>query len=300
MHKMLTIGTDRLRLKLHEPEDGFYRGTRFDRSGVFDSLLFGGVECCGRWFGHYDPLMHDAVCGPAEEFSLFPVPGREGVALKIGVGLLAMDGMPYDRFRLYPVIDPGSWTVEEDPGCVRFRHILEGFYAYKKEVALTGPASFSIRHRLVTEIPFQGEVYNHNFFTLGKLAVGPQRQIDFPFCPEGHWRAVYDSVSFQGNGIRFSRQLAEGESVYTGDIREKGKTGMPYRMTLREGPLSVFISGSVPVTRTVLWANHRVACLEPYNRLPLRPGESFHWALDYRFSDGPANGNEALPSGPGN
>ena len=64
-------------LELHHPLDGYYQGTRFDRSGVFKSLVFKGVEMCGEWFQKYSPTMHDAVLGPAEEFSPV-IPGWVG------------------------------------------------------------------------------------------------------------------------------------------------------------------------------------------------------------------------------
>lgn len=271
-----------MQLLLHHPEDGFYQGTRFDRSGVWDSLLCDGTELCGRWFTRYDPFLHDAVQGPAEEFSpVMSGPDLSSLAVKIGVGLLQLDSQPYDRFKLYPVADPGVWTVEQARDCVQFRHVLRDVYLYEKEIALTGEASFVIRHRLQALIPLVGEVYNHNFFTMGKMAVSPSRLIDFPFAPEGHWRAAYDSVAFTSGGIRFSRSLREGESVYTGDIHKASEEGMPYEMSLREGPFSVKIKGDVPVSRTVLWANHRVACLEPYNALDVGPGKTFTWKIDY-------------------
>ena len=47
---MIELSSKDLKLVLHHPEDGFYQGTRFDRSGVFDSILFHGVEMAGRWF----------------------------------------------------------------------------------------------------------------------------------------------------------------------------------------------------------------------------------------------------------
>lgn len=263
-----------MQLELHHPLDGFYRGTRFDRSGVFASLRLGGTEFCGPWFERYDPFLHDAVQGPAEEFSLYPV-GE--LWLKPGVGLLQPDGQPYDRFKLYETVNPGRWDVDG----LHFRHRLEGYYDYTKEIVLTEGPGFEIRHAFQALIPFAGDVYNHNFFTLGKMEVGPSRQIDFPFTPEGTWRSVYDSVGFTAGGIRFSRQLRAGESVYSGDIHAAGQDGMPYDMTLREGALGVHIRGDVPVFKTVFWANHRVACLEPYIRLALDVGQTFRWTLTY-------------------
>lgn len=277
-----------LTLELHHPQDGFYEGTRFDRSGVFKSLLFRDREMCGEWFQSYSPTMHDAVLGPAEEFAPMPVtpcpspviPGPDRgshTLLKPGVGIIDIGPEPYDRFKLYRIVDPGRWEVDG----MRFRHILEGYYDYTKEIVVTGENSFEIRHCYKAFSAYEGDVYNHNFFTMGKMETGPSRKIDFPFRPEGTWRAQYDSVGFTDSGISFSRYLKEGESVYTGNIHEAGKEGMPYEMTLSEGPLSVHIKGDVHVFKTVLWANHRIACLEPYNKISLAPGQAFCWSIEY-------------------
>ena len=266
-------------LELHTPQDGFYKGTRFDRGGVFKSLVFGGVEMCGQWFESYSPTMHDAVLGPAEEFSPV-IPGLDRgshTLIKPGVGIIDIGPEPYDRFKLYRIVDPGRWEVDG----MRFRHILEGYYDYTKEIVVTGGSSFEIQHCYEAFSGYEGDVYNHNFFTFGKLEIEPSRQIDFPFRPEGTWRAEYDSVGFTESGIRFSRQLQKGESVYTGNIHEAGKEGMPYAMSISEGPLRVSLQGDVPVFKTVLWANHRIACLEPYNKIHLAPGQAFCWNLEY-------------------
>ena len=269
------IGPDgSLLLEMHLPWNGFYQGTRFDRSGIFRSLKYKGVELCGPWFQRYDPFMHDAVQGPAEEFS--PIDMKD-LWLKPGVGLLLKDGAPYDRFKLYKMADSGHWEVDG----LRFHHYLEGCYDYVKEVAITEENRFEIRHTLHSFVAMEGDVYNHNFFTMGKMAVTPSRLIDFPFSPEGDWRAAYDSVGFTPGGVRFTRELQEGESVYTGNIHQAGALGMPYEMQLSEGPLSVRIKGSVPAFKTVLWANHRIACLEPYNRICLAPDETFCWTIEY-------------------
>ena len=267
-----------LRLRLFDPGT-FYRGTRFDWAGVFDTIEYRGADLAGRWFECYDPLMHDAVCGPSEEFT--PIGYGEGETfLKVGVGRLKADGNPYDRFKLYSVADAGKRSMETTSDAIVFHHEMPE-YAYEKTVCLLSDRSFAIRHRLEASTLLEGELYNHNFFTMGKMAVTPSRLIDFPFSPQGDWRAAYDSVGFTSGGIRFFRALQEGESVYTGNIHRAGEEGMPYEMTLREGNLSVSVKGDVPVFKTVLWANHRIACLEPYNRIDLAPGESIRWKIEY-------------------
>lgn len=277
---MFKIITPHLSVALHDPADGFYQGTRFDRGGVFDSLIFDGMELAGRWFDRYDPFMHDAVCGPAEEFS--PV-FKDCGAVKIGVGLLKVpDASVYDHFKLYEVADPGTWTCFQDEGSVTFRHILEGIYEYEKVIALTGENSFEIRHRLRSGTDLQGEVYNHNFFTFDNMSVGPWRKIDLPFRPEGTWRSVYDSVGFTDSGIRFSRKLEKGESVFSGDVHAPGG-GMPYNVTFLEGPVSVNVRSDALCTHSVFWSNYRVACLEPYNAFSSAPGKDFSWTLQYNF-----------------
>ena len=133
---MKSISCDSLRLSLHEPLDGFYQGTRFDRSGVFGSVSFGGVEFCAPWYERYDPFMHDAVLGPAEEFSpiFLPAPSSPRAVLKIGVGLLSLpDDGPYDRFRLYEIADPGEWSLEHTADSVSFCHVVPGYYKYIKK-----------------------------------------------------------------------------------------------------------------------------------------------------------------------
>lgn len=280
---MKSILNGSLAIGLHDPADGFYMGTRFDRGGVFDSVEYEGVQMCGRWFSRYDPYMHDAVCGPSEEFT--PVgfdqacPGE--TFIKVGVGLLRRpDSAPYDRFRLYEVVDPGRWEVSSAPGSVVFEHRLDNVYVYRKEIVMHGSGCFQIRHTFEAADPaLSGQVYNHNFWTFGRFEVGPRRLLDFPFEPDGNWRQEYDSVRLAPAGIRFSRVLGEGESVYMGDLHRKGADGMPYSILLSDSDIAVDIKGDVPVLHTVFWANHRVACPEPYNAF--YPGCT--WTVTYRI-----------------
>ena len=286
MPARLTLSSGPVRLSLHDPADGYYQGTRFDRAGVFESLSLGGTELCGQWFERYDPFLHDAVCGPAEEFGPvgFDAAAPGDAFLKPGVGMLRRpDPAPYDRFRLYEITDPGEREVFREENAIVFRHRLDGQYAYEKQILLTGDRCFEIRHSLQGVVPLETEVYNHNFFTFGRFEVGPEREMDFPFDPEGTWRAAYDSVAVVGRGLRFSRTLSPGESVYMGDLHD-ASGGSVYGMTVRErGVAEVCITGDAPLTRTVFWSNHRVACLEPYNRISITPRGTFHWRIRYEL-----------------
>ena len=109
----LERGSTRLRMMDPRVAEPYYRGTRFDRTGIILSLESGGHRYIQPWQRHYDPFSHDAVSGPAEEFFLYGPMGPGFV--KIGVGLLRGDGEPYDRFKLYEVLDPGRFTVNRPP-----------------------------------------------------------------------------------------------------------------------------------------------------------------------------------------
>lgn len=293
---MITISNDTLSISLHEPDSvkGYYRGTRFDRAGVFEGIRYRGCNYTEEWFEKYSPEMHDAVCGPAEEFS--PIGLEKAKAgdpfLKIGVGILErMDDDPYDRFKLHRIIDEGRRSTEVYADKVRFIHLLDsktGYaYEYIKEIALNSGNSFSIRHLLKNtgKSVLKGDVYNHNFFTLGLLQTGPTRLMDFPFRPEGDWRAEYTEVGFTGSGIRFSRELKKGESVFTGNLHQAGRgmTGSPYSFELSETRTgrSVRITCATEMTRTVFWANHSISCLEPYIDFNIRPDETLEFEINY-------------------
>lgn len=292
---MIAISNDTLKIILHEPDgvDGYYRATRFDWAGVFRSIEYRGRNYSEEWFESYSPLMHDAVCGPTEEFS--PI-GIDDVApgeafLKIGVGMLEKMEGKYDRFRLHKVIDFGRRMLCVTDNSVVFGHFIghdSGYgYEYIKEITLTGENSFRISHSLRNTggKVLSGNVYNHNFFTLGLFQTSPTRQVDFLFRPEGDWRAEYSEVGFEENGIRFRRPLLKGESVYVGNIHEAGRgmTGSPYSFELRDTDTGCAVKAlcTVPMTKAVFWANHRIACVEPYIDFSIAPGETFSFDICY-------------------
>ena len=88
----IVLVKDGLELTLCPPsfEDGYYRGTRFDHSGIFRRIVLDGFVFADEWFDRYDPYAHDAVCGTSEEFGESGYEHAEvgDVFVKPGVGLL--------------------------------------------------------------------------------------------------------------------------------------------------------------------------------------------------------------------
>lgn len=283
-----------LRLELARP-GAFYQGTRFDRSGVFLGIRLGDRIYCDEWNDSPDPMAHDRVNGPSEEFygclgyDAGPVPGR---FLKVGVGILERDGAaPYDWFHRYRILDPGRWEVEQESGNVRFVHTMPGIYEYSKTVGIAGEASFRISHRLVWDgsgawMPQGAErfllrQYCHNFFTFGLPSVGPERSVEFDAPVSGAWRP--DSVNCRSDARRvwIDSGMEPGQKCYLGDIRYGSDSG--YGLTLRAGGRAVRIDCTLPMGRSVLWSNHRVFCPEPYVDLYVEPETPLEWSIDYKL-----------------
>lgn len=293
---MIEIKNDTLKITLHAPdgEKGYYRGTRFDWAGVFESVEYRGCNYTEPWFENYSPVMHDAVCGPAEEFSPIGVeaalPGE--AFLKIGVGMLEKMEGEYDRFKLHRILDPGRRSLCVTENSAVFAHLIsyDGYaYEYGKEITLTGDSTFRISHRLVNKgrKVLKGDVYNHNFFTMGLMETGVSRQLDFPYSPEGDWRCEYSEVGFSEKGIRFTRTLQKGESVFSGNVHEAGKglEGSPNAFVLTETATGRKVSAEcvLPMTKAVFWSNHRIACIEPYVDFCIAPGQTFEFDIDYEL-----------------
>ena len=278
----------RLEIALPDVAEPYYRGTRFDRTGNILALEARGHRYVSRWFRTYDPYRHDAVGGPAEEFTQI---GHEEAApgegfLKIGVGLLAREAEPYDRFHLYKVLDPGRTTVRTGASEALFRHVLKGYYDYSKKVSIPADCALRISHRFRNTGPstMDFHVYSHNFFILDGALTGRATRFFLPFTPEGHWRTDYDSVALVPDGIAFSRDLREGETVFMGDLHGAGPAeGCRFILENLDNGLRVRAACDRPMDYAVFWSNTEVSCIEPYIHFTVPPGGTVRWTLDYRF-----------------
>src|ERR1700677_1473321 len=160
-----------LQVKLYLPdaEHGFYRGTRFDWSGVVADLQYKGHSYYGPWFTATDPKIPDfiykgsdivagpcsAITGPVEEFSAvgFDEAKPGGTFLKIGVGLLRKpDDAHYTAYRLYEIVNGGEWRVKKSKDAVEFTQELHdassgyGYIYHKKISVAAGKPQMLIEH----------------------------------------------------------------------------------------------------------------------------------------------------------
>ncbi len=156
----ISNGQIRAKLMLPDPENGSYRGTRFDWSGIISSLEYQGHEYFGQWYERHDPKIHDAITGPVEEFRTnnaglgYDEARPGGTFIRIGVGVARKPDEPaYRLFATYDIVDPGKRTLRSGPDWIEFVHELssaDGYgYVYRKTIRLTkGKPELVIEHSL--------------------------------------------------------------------------------------------------------------------------------------------------------
>jgi hypothetical protein len=287
---------------LPDPENGFYRSTRFDWSGMIGSLKYKGHDFYGAWFQKVDPAIYDfgyddtgvvsapftAMVGPAEEFNTdrkalgYDEAKPGGTFIKIGVGVLRKpDEAKFDHSKTYEIADRGKWTVKQARNSVEFTQALadpaSGYgYTYKKVVRLVpGKPEMLLEHTLKNTgtKTISSTVYDHNFWTLDNLPPGPGLQITFPFQLQAIRPINNDFVKLEGKDRATASLGGFGQTSADYDIRvENTKAGAGVR-----------IQGDRPLTVVALWSIRTVMAIEPYIEMNIPPGGEFTWTLRYDY-----------------
>lgn len=282
------------KLFLPDKESGYYRGTRFDWSGVMPELEYNGHTYFGQWFDNYEPTLHDAIMGPVEEFAPLGYTEADpgGNFVKIGVGVLNKpEEERYDRFNYYTIEDYGRWNIKKRSEQVSFTHMIEhGDYSYKyrKTIRLVpGKPVMEIIHLLKNtgQQIIQTNVYNHNFFVIDGTSTGPGLEVVFPFDLKVESQRIGDITDVIDNKITFRRELEAGERVHLGSVSGFGNSADSYdfRIENRATGAGVRITGDKPLSKLVFWASQKVLSPEPYIDIRIEPGQEFIWKVTYEF-----------------
>ena len=291
------------KIYLPDPEEGYYRSTRFDWSGAVYSLNYKGHDFYGSWFDRIDPEVINwvhkgqeivsgpcsALFGPVDEFQT-PLGYNEakpgGKFIKLGVGVLKRDAGNYNRFQPYDVINSGKWSVRKNKSSVEFTQELSdpdlGYaYIYKKVVRLEkGRPEMIIQHSLKNtgQKPIQSDVYNHNFIVLDRQAPGPDFTISVPYNIKTNRPPDKNLAEVRDNQVVYLKTLSGEDEVavpiqgFTDNISdteviiENKKVGA-----------GVKITGDRPLIRNLLWSVRSVLAVEPYIEIDIEPGSEFTW-----------------------
>jgi hypothetical protein len=305
----ITNGHVRVKVYLPDAKRGFYRGTRFDWSGVIYSLQANGHDYYGPWFNKTDMSVHDfvyrdadivagpcsAITGPVDEFG--PVGYDEAKTgdtfVKIGVGALrkASDDK-YDNYHLYEVADGGKWIVRTHPDSVELTQQLNdagsGYaYVYQKEVVLTnGKTEMVLKHSLknVGKRPIQTTVYNHNFLVLDQQSPGPGVVISLPFAIQTPRPAKKELAEIRGRQIVYLKTL-EGHDVAAMPLEGFGNSPSDNQIRIENSSVGAGLSlqSDRPLAQESLWSIRTVVAMEPFIAIAIEPGAEFTWNTVYEY-----------------
>jgi hypothetical protein len=283
----LTLGPVHARLYLPDAKNGYYRGTRFDWSGVMPVLEYRGHTYCGQWFDTYEPTIHDAIMGPVESFAPLGYetarPGGSFVAIGIGT-LIKPDDKPYAPFHYYEIKDNGAWTIRKQKTKITFAQTVKDSlypYIYEKTIALT-KNGFCIHHMLYNtgRSAIETTVYDHNLFVLDAQRIGPGFSLTFPWRITAYTEArnIGTIAAVGDTAISFIKPPEGKEQVYavlegygSYNIKEQNRT------------CGIRITADQPLSRMVFWGCARTATPEPYIRVGVPPGKTFYWTITYQL-----------------
>jgi len=279
---------------LPDPNNGYYRGARFDWSGQISSLKWKGHEYFGQWFESYRPTLHDAIMGPVEAFA--PIgyetakPGES--FLVIGIGMVKKVEEPrYSIATEYPVINSGSWKVKSKKDRIHYKQLFadKGYaYEYDKTVSLTKDKpelvlSHSLKNTGIQTL--ETTVYNHNFFVMDQTLIGPAYEVKFPYPVSGTPRDGADLVTVADNHVQFVKDVVPKKYLYFADIERHSNGAPDYNFSIENHKTgaAVKITCNQPIFKLPIWSAIKTVCPEPYLKFSLKPGEIYSWKINYEF-----------------
>jgi hypothetical protein len=289
----LRISNEEMQMLIYLPdaENGLYRATRFDWSGVIGSVKYKGHEYFGYWKDTHDPLFHEDLSGPVEGY-LKPGLGYDeaepgGKFVRIGVGLIEKpDEAEYSFRNYYELLDHGKWTIDHGNDWISFRQELNtdiGFsYIYEKLISLKSNG-FTLEHKLQNTgvKTIKTDQFNHNFFMIDGEPSGKAFHISFPYPisteddPEGF-------VELHDKELNFVRDL-EGDDSFFILLHGYGEGINDHQVTVhnRKSGAGVTFSVDKPLYRMAFWACRTTLSPENFIWLEVEPGASEEWTSEY-------------------
>jgi len=300
----LSNGLIKVNIYLPDAEKGYYRGTRFDWSGIISQVEYKGHTYFGEWKNTHNPNNHDDITGPVEEFRTgdFNEPNALGYKeakpgepfIKIGIGLLEkIDEPNYKFWQSYKIIKPGSWEVKYGKDWIEFKQDFEGIngwsYSYIKRITLAkDKPEFVIYHSLKNTgtRPIETSQYNHNFFIIDNTPIGTNYVLKFPFNVK-IMRDLKGSLDVNDKEVYFVKDLGD-ESLFS-EFEGFSDDPKDYDITVlnKKTGAGVRIKGDNPIVHLNFWTVKTTICPEPFVSANLSPNEKKDWNITYSFFTNP-------------
>ena len=306
-----TISNKQLRVKIYlpDPVNGFYKGARFDWSGIINKVELGNHTFYGQWFSKIDPTVRDvsykdddilvsvntSAMGPAEEFQtpLGYDNAKEGDSfVKIGVGVLKKrDDTRYAFANLYDIIDHGKWSVNQTANSIEFTQELSdratGYgYVYKKTIRLLDDKpEMVIEHGLKNTgtLPIKSLLYDHNFTLFDNLPTA-DISVTVPYEIKSTRGPDPGAAVITGNRFVYAKAVENTERV-TGGLQGFGSnvSDFDFKIENHKAGTGIRIQGNRPLQNASLWSIRSVVAVEPFIEIAADPGKEFTWQYTYTF-----------------
>lgn len=298
----------KIMIYLPDAQRGYYRGSRFDWSGVVARAEYAGHQFYRPWHAKHNPFGHDAIEGTAEEFSMDSPPGFDevaagGVFYKIGIGALEkkettvkdangqMVPQAYSFAGEHKVVQAAPWKVAHDKDRIEFAQDFQpqrgwGWKYVKKIVLAKDAPAFTIERTLTNAgtKTIDTTHYCHNFTLIDDTPVGPDYRIRLPFSPPADQKFKGTLAAIKDSSIVFTGEFTGGATVWaelaglTGTAKDNAAT-----IENAKTGASLVIEGDRPLAMYRFWATRLAACPEPFIAVKLAPGEAMTWKNTYTF-----------------
>lgn len=301
---ILDNGLLRAVVVLPDGEKGYYRGPRFDASGMVAQVDYQGHTFFAPFEDPlttpHDPTIANLGIGTSDEFGIDDALGyREakpaGPFMKVGVGMLKRHKRDdYVFYMGYRFLERGMWEIERDPEgrTLRFRQTLgspqsaDGYaYAYEKVVALEAQRPVLRITRTLKNTgsrPISTDHYCHNILRIDGAPIGPSYRIRLFFAPsvvearpEGVWRIEGETITFD--------QPITAEAVLIFAPVPADPRLPEVEILNKESGAHVRIRRSLALTKCVLYALPHCLSPEMFSLIELAPGDSVSWWDEYEF-----------------
>ncbi len=280
-----------------DKENGFYRSTRWEWSGIVWQLTYKGHTYFAERTNctPHNPLDNEHGMSTAEEFGINKAlrydeakPGE--TFMKIGVGLLEKpeNDSLYRFSGNYRLVEPGTWSTSYGDTWIEFVHTLhDGYgysYTYRKRMELMpGEPVMVFKNTLENTgtCRIETDQYNHNFFAIDGILIGPDYRIDL-FFPATLSNDPSPRAGLKDNALQFFEKLNKSLSAR---VIGFGTTPEHNHIVLRNTKTGagVDIRGDYPLLRINVWTDGQVLCPEMFVKIDIGPGESFSWSRTYTF-----------------
>lgn len=292
-HPQTVISNELITSKVYLPDAkaGYYRGTRFDWSGVIHSLTHDGHEYFGEWQDSDDPYLHDRITGPVDSFETDTEIEDGETFLRIGVGVCAKQEEGSQSKHPFRVVNHGVWKTASGANWIEFTHDVTDDatqlgYHYVKRLTLTpGQPELIIDHTLTNagRKELASEVYNHNFFVMDNEPTGPDFVVHFPFKPVAD-RDLKGIAALREKDLTFSREMKDGENIFA-NLTGFGSSDEDNQFTIENRKTGAGVRAEIdrPLGRIRVWSPRTTVCPEPFVNLKLQPNQSDRWSIRYTF-----------------